>query len=168
MNYLEVITALTNKKKLRKKNWPAANYVYLSENPTGIWDNYGQPYDCSLSDLAHNFEAWELYEESNTLTLSEFRTKNVERCEKGFFPLFSKNGTHYGNALAGETGEACNIIRKLAENRPNVDIEDLADELADIITYVDLVGAYYSIDLETALRNKFNKVSDKVNSNIKL
>ena len=36
---------------------------------------------------------------------------------------------------------------------------DLADELADVLCYLDLVAAHYGIDLEKALISKFNEVS---------
>lgn len=72
-----------------------------------------------------------------------------------------------GVELAGETGEACNIIKKLARGEapgslPDVEgIAKLADELGDIVICADRVAEWYGIDLAAAVREKFNKTSEK-------
>ena len=78
-----------------------------------------------------------------------------------------------GNELAGETGEACNVIKKLERERlgyvgSRATVEDLADELADIIICVDLVAEKLNIDLSKSIVNKFNKTSQKYNLMVKL
>ena len=70
----------------------------------------------------------------------------------------------YGNALAGETGEACNIIKKLERERLGVGgtkstVADLAEELADVVIYLDIIAMKTGIDLESAIKDKFNKTS---------
>ena len=99
--------------------------------------------------------------------LREFRHINVARCEDSFAPLNSWSPTDYGCALAGETGEACNLLKK--QLRDGVEIKDaLSDELADAFTYLDLLAARMGIDLAKAVVHKFNKISKKVGSNFKL
>lgn len=71
----------------------------------------------------------------------------------------------FGCELAGEVGEACNIIKKLERERKGIPgsrttVAALAEELADIIIVADLVAARFDIDLEQAIAHKFNKVSD--------
>lgn len=108
------------------------------------------------------------------LSFNELREINVLRCEQSFFPLDAWNGSDWGNAIAGETGEACNVIKKLrrAEINPElkaeVTVNDLAKELADIVLYADLTAAAYGIDLGLAVAKKFNEVSDRVKSPLKL
>lgn len=51
----------------------------------------------------------------------------------------------WGVELAGEVGEACNIIKKLERERlgmrgSRATVQDLADELADVIICVDLLA----------------------------
>jgi NTP pyrophosphatase (non-canonical NTP hydrolase) len=53
----------------------------------------------------------------------------------------------WGVELAGEVGEACNIIKKLERERiglrgSRATVQDLADELADVITCVDLIACH--------------------------
>jgi NTP pyrophosphatase (non-canonical NTP hydrolase) len=70
----------------------------------------------------------------------------------------------WGNAMAVETGEACNIIKKMS--RDSVDLkEELGKELADIVAYVALLANAANIDLEKAMIDKFDEVSIKLGSN---
>ncbi|MFG1227166.1 MazG-like family protein [Xanthobacter wiegelii] len=71
-----------------------------------------------------------------------------------------------GNELAGEVGEACNVIKKIerAANgwRGSKDtIEHLTEELADVIICVDLIAMRFHIDLSEAVIKKFNATSEK-------
>ena len=72
-----------------------------------------------------------------------------------------------GNELAGETGEACNVIKKLERERlgfrgSRETIAHLAEELADVVICADLVAMSAGIDLDMAVRRKFNATSAKV------
>lgn len=82
-------------------------------------------------------------------------------------------------ATAGETGEMCNAVKKLkriAEGTntakdPQTEADAIAEigkELADMITYADLLAARLGIDLESAIVTKFNEVSDRMGCTIKL
>ena len=78
-----------------------------------------------------------------------------------------------GNELAGEVGEACNILKKMERTRLGMkggggDIDALAEELADVIICVDLIASHLCIDLEKAIKTKFNKTSDKVGLETKI
>jgi NTP pyrophosphatase (non-canonical NTP hydrolase) len=71
-----------------------------------------------------------------------------------------------GVELAGEVGEACNIIKKLERERlglvgSRTTKEDLADELADVVICVELIAQRENINLEKAIVTKFNKTSEK-------
>jgi NTP pyrophosphatase (non-canonical NTP hydrolase) len=72
-----------------------------------------------------------------------------------------------GNELAGETGEVCNVIKKLERERHGWSgsrdtKEHLAQELADIVICADLVAIAAGIDLDAAVEAKFNETSEKV------
>lgn len=73
-----------------------------------------------------------------------------------------------GNELAGETGEVCNILKKLDRERLGVvgsraTIEQLGDELADVIICTDLIAMDLNIDLIPITYRKFNKTSSERN-----
>jgi NTP pyrophosphatase (non-canonical NTP hydrolase) len=72
-----------------------------------------------------------------------------------------------GNELAGETGEVCNVIKKLERERQgwrgSRDTKDhLAEELADVVICADLIAIAAGIDLDAAVTAKFNATSEKV------
>jgi len=103
------------------------------------------------------------------LNFDEFRKANVLRCEDAFFELDHWSPQEWSNALAGEVGEACNITKKMLRGDHTSDgswHEALAKELADVVTYADLLAARCGIDLGEAVRDKFNEVSRRRNSSI--
>jgi NTP pyrophosphatase (non-canonical NTP hydrolase) len=72
-----------------------------------------------------------------------------------------------GNELAGEVGEACNIIKKVERERMGIagsraTVEQLAEELADVVICTDLIAMQAGIDLDAAVAAKFNATSEKV------
>lgn len=71
-----------------------------------------------------------------------------------------------GNELAGEVGEACNVIKKLERERLGIrgsrdTVEHLTEELADVIICVELIAMAMNIDLAHAVSAKFNETSHK-------
>ncbi len=108
------------------------------------------------------------------LTFKEFSDINLKRCEQAFHtPIKDWSETDWACAVAGETGEMCNLIKKrhrsLSEGKPLfVSVGEVGKELADIVTYVDLLATRLGLDLETILIDKFNEVSDRVGFTEKL
>lgn len=70
-------------------------------------------------------------------------------------------------ALAGEVGELCNLIKKARRGDPVTQTE-LAGELADVQTYLDIVASELKINLGEATRRKFNEVSRRFGSDVML
>lgn len=113
------------------------------------------------------------------LSFDSLRDANVRRCEEVFHKLTDWSPTDWATAMAGECGEACNEIKKLrrldgadadsdtAENRHWLKV-NIAHELADLVIYADLLAARLDIDLGEAIKFKFNEVSDKRSSTVKL
>lgn len=71
-----------------------------------------------------------------------------------------------GVELAGEVGEACNEIKKLARKDLGLrggkdDLSGLCEELADVLICVDLIAMDLGIDLGKVVRAKFNVTSEK-------
>lgn len=106
------------------------------------------------------------------MTFDDLRTANNERQKlweaSGAFSL-----EYLGCALAGEVGEACNVIKKLARAKltdigSKATANQLAEELADCIIYIDLIARREGIDLEDAVRTKFNAVSNKYNLGVRI
>jgi len=109
---------------------------------------------------------------TNNVTLERLREANLQRQIEwtGSNPDTQPDLSFRGNELAGETGEACNVIKKLERERhgwrgSRDTKEHLADELADVIICADLVAIAAGVDLATALVRKFNATS--VNNDLK-
>lgn len=92
------------------------------------------------------------------LTFEDLRTANVARCEDVFHPLESWTPTDWACAMAGECGEACNMIKKMRRGSA-FDLTDIGRELADLVIYADLLAARLGIRLGDAVVEKFNAVS---------
>jgi NTP pyrophosphatase (non-canonical NTP hydrolase) len=71
-------------------------------------------------------------------------------------------------AVVGELGEYANLHKKvergdftLGEKR-----KEIADELADVAIYLDLLATSLGVDLGPAIMSKWNRTSEKVGANI--
>lgn len=115
------------------------------------------------------------------MTFEELQSKNVARCVNDFgHELSNWAPDQWTNAIAGETGEACNFAKKLNRlinhikgNKPEdsnyrVVKEKLGKELADIVIYCDLTASSLGLNLENLIIQKFNEKSDEIGSDIKL
>lgn len=75
--------------------------------------------------------------------------------------------TDWACAMAGETGEACNLIKKLRRGE-KIPPRNVGKELADIVIYADLLADKLGLSLAECVQQKFNEVSKRVNSPYKL
>jgi len=105
------------------------------------------------------------------MNLGEISAMNRVRCNRWHSGGEEWSAADWSNALAGETGELCNVIKKIRRhethtvqyyNTPPVEnlIEDLKDEIADVFLYLDLVAYHFGLDLEQCIIPKFNAVSE--------
>lgn len=84
-----------------------------------------------------------------------------------FGPLF------WAVATAGECGEACNVMKKLERARlgnqgKHASVDDLRNEMADMVVYLDLWAASMGIDLWGSIVTKFNADSEARNFRTRL
>lgn len=101
------------------------------------------------------------------------------RCEQVFHPLYHWTPTDWACAMAGEAGEVCNAVKKLRRHEDGTNtakdpqtVDELktavGKELADTIIYADLLAARLGVDLAQAVKDKFNEVSERMNSPLRL
>lgn len=105
-------------------------------------------------------------------TYADLRTANIDRQN-----IWDKDGVldgaYRGNELAGETGEACNIIKKLERERLGIGgsratVAQLMEEIADVVICADLIALHYGFDLDAAVRAKWNASSKKLGFDMEL
>ncbi len=99
------------------------------------------------------------------MIFNELRKANVGRCKGSFHGVGRWSPSDWSNAMAGECGEVCNLTKKLRRGE-NIPSEMIADEIADVIIYADLLAARLKINLDSAVKRKFNIVSKRVGSKI--
>lgn len=104
-----------------------------------------------------------------TLTLSALQKAAVERNEKSM-KCAGWAQADWMTALVGEVGEMANLMKKV--RRGDFTLEEarqkIAHEIADIQGYLPLLAQSLGIDLEAATVEKFDIVSVRVGSPIKL
>ncbi len=110
-----------------------------------------------------------LVREKAALSFRELAEKNRERCESAVFNhrINDWSPTDWGCALAGEVGEACNLIKKLRRG-DEVTAARIAEEVADVVIYADLLCQRLGVRLEDAVREKFNAKSVEKGSPVRL
>jgi Predicted pyrophosphatase len=113
---------------------------------------------------------------SNGLTFETLRDANVARLPtfknaKGETAHTKPDGSDWSlndwcTAVTGELGELANLLKKV--RRGDLSLEDaretIGKELADIQIYLDLLAKQCGVDLGAAVIDKFNEVSDRVES----
>lgn len=108
----------------------------------------------------------------SNLTFNQLARANRARVARwhGDFKGGAWSGADWSNAMCGEAGEAANVVKKIRRVEtgaaPGPDdppmnrlLLDLGLELADTITYADLLAQYYDLDLGAMTARKFNMVS---------
>ena len=101
------------------------------------------------------------------LTFKRFHETNCARAKADIKHSHKWIPLSWGGALAGEVGELCNYLKKMARG-DDIKKKKLAHEVADILTYLSLLSNELDIDMEEALIEKFNIVSKRWNSKHKL
>lgn len=111
---------------------------------------------------------FDLLRKANFLRMPTFKNRKGE-------PAHSKpDGSDWSpaqwlQAVTGELGEYANL-RKKFERGDMDEIEfktEAAKELADVQIYLDILAGQLKIDLGFAVMEKFNAVSDRINSPVK-
>lgn len=108
------------------------------------------------------------------LFFSDVTRVNVTRCKR-WHPGFPKDDewviSDWSNAMAGEAGEVCNVVKKIrrvecnlpGNRKPGPPLKaQLADEIADTFIYLDLLAFKAGVSLEQAVVHKFNIVSEEL------
>lgn len=104
------------------------------------------------------------------LTFAAFRAANRSRCVR-WHPegIASWSPSDWLTAVTGELGELASLLKmrnrerdRLPGNKFSPTDRQIADELADVVTYLDLLAEVLGVDLGQAVARKFNEVSERV------
>lgn len=116
----------------------------------------------------------------NNLTFSTLRDANMKRLPmfrdaKGRKCHAKDDGSDWSpaqwlQAVTGELGEYANLRKKVERGDLTLDEARsmLADELADVVIYLDILAAQIGVDLSEAIVAKWNRTSEKVGAPIRI
>lgn len=120
------------------------------------------------------------FADAKPMTFREFQAVNAERVPVYGKKLHDLTLREWCCELAEETGEVCGVAKKRSRKpdpaRPGYDvagkktptISDLADELGDVIAVAAIIAQHAGIDLELAVRAKWNSVSERLNYPVRI
>lgn len=106
------------------------------------------------------------------LTFNSLRAANAERIGASRYRKCEENWTpaHWMQATVGELGELANLLKKVDRGDFSFDQVkgEVAKELADVQTYLDILALKLDVDLGRATIDKFNEVSERIGSHVML
>lgn len=103
------------------------------------------------------------------MTFEEFAETNIARCRRWHDPK-AWSAQMWCLAAAGEMGECCNAIKKLHRHDTGVQqraesgdraklMKAIANEIGDVVVYLDLLAWRLGLSLENCVRDTFNRIS---------
>jgi NTP pyrophosphatase (non-canonical NTP hydrolase) len=105
------------------------------------------------------------------MTFREFQKMNATREREAFPQSADWSLNDFATALMGELGEACNLLKKVRREDFDLLTVDVATgltvkkkilkELADVITYADLMMTRLNASTEFEILDKFDEVSSR-------
>ena len=115
--------------------------------------------------MALNFDT---LRNQNIARLAQFKNRKGKVCH-------NEDGSdwclgQWSNATLGELGEAANIIKKIERGDMTLDEgrQALADELADVQTYLDILAFRAGVDLGAATMKKWDEISERIGCPLRL
>ena len=129
-----------------------------------------EPDDANANLYAENAELRRQNEAlRSALTFDGFRSANVKRCLK-WHPngIESWSPSDWLTAVTGELGELASLLKMrnrerdgLVGNKFSPTDKQIEHEVADVLTYLDLLAYVLGVDMGRAAAEKFNEVSER-------
>lgn len=104
--------------------------------------------------------------------IADISKTNRARCARWHAGGEEWTAADWAVALAGETGELCNMVKKVRRhetgvvhdktyNTPDMPtiMANIKDEIADVFLYLDLLADHFGLELMDCIAPKFNRVS---------
>lgn len=117
-----------------------------------------------------NYSAYRFFKNKARLSFATLREANIKRRKttKAFAKCESWRVSDWFSAMIGEAGEFANLNKKVDRGDfPLHEVRaELGKELADIVIYADILAYEIGVNLEHAVRDKFNEVSSRVDAKV--
>src|ERR1700684_2841352 len=98
------------------------------------------------------------------MTFKTFQEENAKRCETMYHSVKGWPIENWCLAIAGEAGELCNLVKKCIRGDFTVQEKraEILKEVADVITYCDLLCSFLDADTGNEVYKKFHEVSKRI------
>lgn len=101
------------------------------------------------------------------ISFDELRQKNIERCPHYGFTVEEKSPMEWLDRVWDEILELCEKA-ELHDTGFDTPTRDIGKEIADVVTFCDLLATRYGLNLGKLVLDKFNEVSDRVGSDVRM
>ena len=98
------------------------------------------------------------------MEINEFARMAKERNHK-HIPKLNGDWEYHLISMAGECGEILNILKKVKRGDFSFNAElrdEIAEEIADVVTYCFLAQSELGVDAEKTIMEKFEKVNKRI------
>lgn len=95
------------------------------------------------------------------ISFDELRRKNIERCPHYGYPVEERTPIEWLDRLYDEVLELSHAVE--SHNK-----QDIGKEIADVVTFCDLLATRYGFNLGDLVLDKFNEISQRVGSDVRM
>lgn len=97
------------------------------------------------------------------ISFDELRQKNIDRCPHYGYTIEDKSPVEWFDRVWDEILELAHAVES-----HDTTTKDVGKEIADVVTFCDLLATRYGLNLGDLILNKFNEVSERVGSDVKM
>ena len=101
------------------------------------------------------------------ISFDELRQKNIDRCPHYGYPVEGRTPMEWLDRLWDEVLELCDVV-ELHNTGFDTPKEDIGKEIADVVTFCDLLATRYGFNLGKLVLDKFNEISERVGSDVEM
>lgn len=97
------------------------------------------------------------------ISFDELRQKNITRCPDYGFAVEDKSPVEWFDRVWDEVLELAHAVES-----HDTSTRDIGKEIADVVTFCDLLATRYGFNLDKLVLDKFNEVSERVGSDVRM
>lgn len=101
------------------------------------------------------------------ISFDELRQKNIDRCPHYGYPVEEKSPMGWLDRVGDEFLELCDVVEAHDTGFDTLK-EDIGKEIADVVTFCDLLATRYGFNLGKLVLDKFNEISERVGSDVRM
>lgn len=101
------------------------------------------------------------------ISFNELRQKNIDRCPHYGHTVEERSPLEWYDRIWDEILELGHTVESYDMDF-NTTTRDIGKEIADVVTFCDLLATRYGLNLGKLVLDKFNEVSERVDSDVRM